>query len=48
MFQMLEFDVRDFIVAAGTREGQASENTGLRGLLREAGQKLAIGTSNVF
>ncbi|MDR1204142.1 MAG: flavodoxin family protein [Peptococcaceae bacterium] len=45
MFRMLEFDVQDFIVAAGTRGGQASENTELRDLLREAGQKLARGIS---
>jgi multimeric flavodoxin WrbA len=46
MFQMLEFDVKDFIVATGTRGGQASENAKLSGVLREAGQKLAIGASN--
>jgi multimeric flavodoxin WrbA len=43
MFQMLEFDVQDFIVATGTRGEQASENAELRGLLRDAGRKLVLG-----
>jgi hypothetical protein len=41
MFQMLEFDVRDFIVATGTRSGKASDNAELSDLLRKAGLKLA-------
>ncbi|MDR1133430.1 MAG: flavodoxin family protein, partial [Synergistaceae bacterium] len=45
MFQMLEFDVQDFIVVVGTRGGQASENAELRGVLQEAGQKLTIGAA---
>jgi multimeric flavodoxin WrbA len=43
MFQMLEFDVQDFVVATGTRNGQASDNIELRDLLRESGRKLALG-----
>jgi multimeric flavodoxin WrbA len=43
MFKMLEFDVQDFIVATGTRNGQASDNTELRDLLRESGRRLAQG-----
>ncbi|MDR1329826.1 MAG: flavodoxin family protein [Oscillospiraceae bacterium] len=47
MFQMLEFDVQDFIVATGTRSGQASDNIELRDLLRESGRKLALGSTQL-
>jgi multimeric flavodoxin WrbA len=46
MFQLRDFDDRDFIVAAGTRSGPASENAELRGALRAAGEELALGASN--
>jgi multimeric flavodoxin WrbA len=42
MFQMLEFDVRDFIVATGTRSVKASDNAKLSDILRKAGLKLAL------
>jgi multimeric flavodoxin WrbA len=41
MFQMLEFDVFDMLIAAGTRSEQASDNPNLRDALRAAGQILA-------
>lgn len=40
MFQMLEFDVKDLIVVAGTRSEQASEQNGLDSKLKEAGSSL--------
>ena len=41
MFRMLEFDVRDVRVVAGTREGPAKERPDLHMVLREIGSSLA-------
>jgi multimeric flavodoxin WrbA len=40
MFGMLEFDVRDAVIVAGTRSAAASEQTGLGDALKSAGAKL--------
>ena len=40
MFQLLEFDVKDMIIVAGTRTTPASEKIGLMSALMEAGAKL--------
>jgi multimeric flavodoxin WrbA len=41
MFQMLEFDVQDMIVVAGTRGEQANEKAGLSDILQKTGRKFA-------
>ena len=46
MFQMLEFDVQDVLIVAGTRSVPAIENTELRDVLRTAGQKFACNELN--
>jgi hypothetical protein len=40
MFGMLEFDVRDVVVVAGTRTNTASEQAGLGDTLKSIGAKL--------
>jgi multimeric flavodoxin WrbA len=48
MFNMLEFDVRDEVVVAGTRDGAASEQVGLAERLRAIGANLASGDNYVL
>lgn len=40
MFQMLEFDVKDFVVVAGTRSGPASEQKELHTKMKDVGASL--------
>ena len=42
MFQLLEFDVKDMIIVAGTRTAPAREKSGLLSVLMETGAKLVI------
>ena len=40
MFQMLEFDVKDVVIIAGTRSEQASGRTDLHSVMKDAGASL--------